>query len=200
MNIGDCQGCRRYRRQKRPVPDPKRLRNVDSVEFERTVRSYRDRVYGFAVHFLGDRREAEDVTQDVFLRMWKHRSSLEAQAVAGWLFRVARNACVDVYRRNRLQRVIESDDELALENAAAGTPQPDQWAERQHLERHLRESLDELREPYKSIVILREMQGLKYEEICEALDLPMSTVKVYLHRGRRTLREKLREVYDAQTA
>ena len=67
--------------------------------------------------------------------------------------------------------------------------------------RHLRDALEQLADPMKSIVILREIQGLKYHEIADALDVPLNTVRVYLHRGRRRLREQLKEVYgDVGTA
>jgi len=171
---------------------------VDSTEFEHTVRRYRDRVYGFAVHFLGDRREAEDVTQEVFIRLWNHHHNLDGVSAQAWLFRVARNSCIDVYRHTRLQRSVVSDDEAGMERVAADSQSPDQWTEQQIVEEHLQTALDSLSEPQRSIVILREIQGLKYDEICQALQLPMATVKVYLHRGRRTLRKQLSEIYAAQ--
>ncbi|MEM7356051.1 MAG: sigma-70 family RNA polymerase sigma factor, partial [Acidobacteriota bacterium] len=61
--------------------------------------------------------------------------------------------------------------------------------------RHLKQALEQLKDPMKSIVILREVQGLKYQEIAQVLDIPLATVRVYLHRGRRRLRQQLKEVY-----
>jgi RNA polymerase sigma-70 factor (ECF subfamily) len=93
---------------------------------------------------------------------------------------------------------VVSDDEAGMERVAADSQSPDQWTEQQIVEEHLQTALDSLSEPQRSIVILREIQGLKYDEICQALQLPMATVKVYLHRGRRTLRKQLSEIYAAQ--
>ena len=168
--------------------------------FDTAVREHRDRVFGFAIHFLGNRAEAEDVTQDVFVRLWKHRRSVDPDTIQPWLLRVARNACVDGYRRLRLHRSLMSDGEGIPDTVAANTPAPDQWTEQQLFDERLTAALEALTEPQKSIVILRELQGFKYDEICEALELPMATVKVYLHRGRRALRQQLNDIYHAQFA
>jgi len=168
--------------------------------FDTAVREHRDRVFGFAIHFLGNRAEAEDVTQDVFVRLWKNRRSVDPEMIQPWLLRVARNACVDVYRRLRLHRSLISDADGIAESVVAGTPGPDQWTDQQLFDERLTAALEELSEPQKSIVILRELQGFKYEEICEALELPMPTVKVYLHRARRVLRQQLNDIYHAQFA
>ncbi len=166
------------------------------TEFNIAVRDHRDRVFGFAIHFLGNRADAEDVTQDVFVRLWRKRSAVDATTVQPWLLRVARNACVDRYRHLRVHRNVVSETDVETVVSTSESVSPDRWTEQRLFEERLAAALDELQEPHKSIVILREMQGLRYEEICQALDLPMSTVKVYLHRGRRALRQKLTGVYD----
>lgn len=162
------------------------------------MRRFRDPIYGFAVHFIGDRREAEDVTQEVFVRLWSNRDELDGGNVQAWLFRVARNLCIDVYRHNRLRRTMSTDNENDADQLVADSQGPDQWTDQQIVEEELRSALERLGEPQRSIVILREIQGLKYDEICESLQLPMATVKVYLHRGRRALRKQLSEIYAAQ--
>lgn len=138
------------------------------------------------------------MTQDVFIRLWSHYNNLEIETVQAWLFRVARNSCIDVYRRTRLRRSVLADDDSGADRVIADSQSPEQWTEQQIVEEHLQAALDLLPEPQRSIVILREIQGLKYDEICQTLQLPMATVKVYLHRGRRTLRKQLCEIYDAQ--
>jgi RNA polymerase sigma-70 factor (ECF subfamily) len=176
--------------------------SVESTEFDMmfdaAVREHRDRVFGFAIHFLGNRTDAEDVTQDVFVRLWKNRTSVDPETIQPWLLRVARNACVDVYRRMRLHRSLMTEADGVADRIASTTQAPDQWTEQQLFDDRLADALETLSEPQKSIVILRELQGLKYEEICDTLGLPMATVKVYLHRGRRALRKQLNDVYHAQ--
>lgn len=163
-------------------------------QFEQQMHRYKNRVYGFAFHYLGNREEAEDVTQEVFIRLWKHRETIDEEQPLGWLLRVTRNASVDAIRRRKTYtRNISVDSEL-LTFAQADTTTPDNVAESADFQSLLKKEIDKLAEPYRSIVILRELQELKYQEICSTLDLPLSTVKVYLHRARKMLRKQLKEV------
>jgi RNA polymerase sigma-70 factor (ECF subfamily) len=111
------------------------------------------------------------------------------------LIRVTRNASIDALRkRNVHSRRLESDPEgERITRVPSADPLPDAQMETIDFSEHLQEALGTLKEPYRSIVILREVQQLKYEEISEALDLPLNTIKVYLHRGRRKLRVALQE-------
>ena len=171
-------------------------------DFSELVYRYQDRVYAFALHYLGDGEDAADVTQDVLIRLWENLESLDEPRLLPWLMRVTRNLCVDMVRKRRLQRRtmdIDSDllDQIERPN---GDPGPETVAESAELRDLVLRALRSIPEPHRSIVMLREMQDLKYEEIGETLGLPLSTVKVYLHRGRRMVREWLskRMSYDTQ--
>ena len=167
-------------------------------QFEQQLQRYQNRIYGFAFHYLGNREEAEDVTQEVFIRFWKHRETIDEEKPLGWLLRVTRNASVDAIRRRKTyHRTVSVNSEL-LDYAHGSNPLPDTNAESSDFREHLQRALEELAEPYRSIVILREIQELKYQEIAEALDLPLTTVKVYLHRARKMLRNQLHEVLQRE--
>ena len=168
--------------------------------FGQHVQKYQHRIFGFAVYFLGDRTEAQDVTQDVFLRLWQHRDAVDEDRLLGWLLRVTRNACVDALRKRKAQRNVMTPDTDALGYTPGTNPTPDACAEAADFQGHLERALTRIAEPYRSIVILREVQELKYEEISGAMNLPLNTVKVYLHRGRKMLREQLSEVMHRETA
>lgn len=159
---------------------------------------YQNRVYGFAYHYLGNREEAEDVTQEVFIRLWKHRENIDEEQPLGWLLRVTRNASVDAIRRRKTYTNAVSVNTELLDFAHGADPLPDTNTEQSDFRSHLLKAVETLTEPYRSIVILREIQELRYQEICEALDLPLSTVKVYLHRARKTLRNQLQEVLQRE--
>lgn len=163
--------------------------------FEKLADRHRDRIFTYACYCLGDREEAEDVTQEVLIRLWKNLDSLEDARVLPWMLHVTRNACIDSMRRRRTYRAIVAQDPEGdtMARVASPIPSPSVAVETADFQVHLQKALQELREPYRSIVVLREVQDLKYEEICETLGLPLNTVKVYLHRGRRKLRERLRE-------
>ena len=167
-------------------------------EFEHQVKLHKDRVYGFAFHYLGNREEAEDVTQEVFIRLWKHRENIDEEKPLGWLLRVTRNASVDAIRRRKTYQNSVSVNTELLDFAQGQNPLPDSDAEASDFRQHLLKAVEELAEPYRSIVILREIQELKYQEICDSLDLPLSTVKVYLHRARKILRNQLQEVLQRE--
>ena len=157
-------------------------------------------MYAYASTFLRDAAAAADVTQEVFIRLWRHRGAIDTDRVLGWLLHVARNACIDAARHRQMRRRVLDVDTEQLDHASSSTLAPDEHAEAADFDRHLRRALDELAEPYRSIVILREVQGLAYEDISGAMDLPLNTVKVYLHRGRKQLRQKLAPLLERDPA
>ncbi len=165
--------------------------------FDDTAHRHRGRVYSFARYLLSNREEAEDVTQEVLLRLWRHQDGVEEERLGAWLLRVTRNACYDLLRRRRADATQPGmAASLEVEEArelASAEPDPRAQAEAAEFRRRLLAALDELGEPYKSVIILREVQGLAHREIGEALGIPEATVRVHLHRGRKKLRERLRE-------
>lgn len=170
--------------------------------FEDTAQRYQRRVYSFARYLLSSREEAEDVTQEVLLRLWRHRQGVDEERLGSWLLRVTRNACYDLLRKRRSEKeagiVAPGLDD---EKVASAEPDPQSRAEATDFRRRLLAALAEIGEPYKSVIILREVQGLPHREIGEALGIPEVTVRVHLHRGRKRLRELLKEdVPDEQTA
>ena len=167
---------------------------MEKGDFEELVREHRDRVYTFALYSLKNREDAEDVTQEVLIRLWNHWRRLEGDYLKAWILRVTRNACVDAVRRRQTRgRHEAATDDTALEAAPSQAPGPQSQAEGAEFRDRLEAALAKLPEPHRSIVILREIQGLAYDEIAAAVDRPLNTVKVYLHRGRKMLREQLRE-------
>lgn len=170
---------------------------MDLSEFERLVYEHQDRVYGFACRMLRSHADAQDITQDVLVRLWRLGDDLDRDRVLAWLMRVTRNACIDVIRHRKTVRgvVTAGADPDAVPH---GERSPADEAESGDERSVVMAALDELSEPYRSIVILREIEGLKYEEISGAMDMPLNTVKVYIHRGRKQLRTVLEERIDRE--
>jgi len=166
--------------------------------FRKLCERHRDRVYTFAWYFLGNREDAEDVAQEVLIRLWDHWQEVESARLPAWITRVARNACLDLLRKRKSYRGVVSGegDEEALARVASGEPNPEKLVEASEFQRQLECALQTLPEIHRTVVVLREIQGLKYDEIAESLGLPLNTVKVYLHRGRRELREQLKKSMD----
>lgn len=154
------------------------------------MEAHKHRIYSYAYHFLGRPEEAEDVTQEVFLRLWRHLPELDLQIVPAWLTTVTRNAAHDTLRRRGRAQARRS---LADPGNVESGDDPHADAEEADFRHRLRHALSELDEPYRSALILREIQGMKYREIAEALELSVNTVKTHVHRGRRMLRHTLTE-------
>ncbi|MGB6853523.1 MAG: RNA polymerase sigma factor [Thermoanaerobaculia bacterium] len=168
-----------------------------AMGFEATIREHQRRVFSYAHYFLGNPEEAEDVAQEVFLRLWRHWQSVDADRVGSWLLRVTRNACYDQLRKRRstAKMIHPEAGSESVESARTNDPDPESVAAGSDFRRHLLTALRRLDEPQRSVLILREIQGLKYTEISDALELPLNTVRVYLHRGRKKLREQLKESF-----
>lgn len=165
---------------------------MSAAEFENMVSAYGDRIYGFIVYYLGNRQEADDVMQEVLIKFWKRRTEIDSERVMAWLMTVARNACIDEHRKrkSRLDYVLVDDNYTAAysDNGHASTVA---GIEGNLFMQDLMGEVEKLEDPYKSIVILREIQGLKYSEISDCLSLPLTSVKVYLHRARKMLRDRI---------
>ena len=142
---------------------------------------------------LRSHEDAKDVTQDVLIRFWRNADGVAAERALPWLMRVTRNACIDAIRHRRTVRtVVECGaDPNGVPARDASRDRPDAGLEAADDRSVVESALEEMPEPYRSIVILREIQGMKYEEISGAMDMPLNTVKVYLHRGRKKLRDAL---------
>lgn len=156
---------------------------------------YQDRIFTFAHYYLGHREEAEDATQEVLIRLWRNRSEIDPARIEPWLITVTRNACFDALRKrkNYRSRVTSADfDDPALGHLLKHEETPQSHTESAEFQHRLEQAISKIREPYRSILILREIQDQKYDRISEVLDLPLNTVKGYLHRGRKMLREQLK--------
>ena len=167
------------------------------ARFDTAVAKHGRRVFTLAAYLLGDREEAEDVTQEVLIRLWRRGHEVAPEKIGPWLVRVTRNACTDaVRRRGSGVRATTDSGGRWPSDISTEAPGPEGLAHASQLGGRILEALRDLSEPHRSVVILREIQGLSYREIAEALKMPLSSVRVTLHRGRRRLREELREVRD----
>lgn len=156
-------------------------------DFERWVADYQDQAWSLARYLLKDAQEAEDATQDAFVKLWQNRDSIDPDRARPWLMKVLRNGCLDRLRRRK--PVTELTGEEALEEHG-----PLEGAQQSELGSWLQGAIVGLREPYRSLVVLRDIQQHSYDEVAYALELSLSQVKVYLHRARKQLREQLAEV------
>ncbi len=165
----------------------------DQQAWEAIVRLYWRRVFNVAYKFVGRHDEAEDLTQDVFLKVFKSLGTFDRRAnFQTWLVSVSRNLCIDHYRSVRKEReTIDRDvnaDDLSPVSAEVS---PHVALERRDLAQELRRALDELPEALRTAVVMRDIQELSYQEIADRLRLPEGTVKSRINRGRHELARQI---------
>ncbi|WP_373049395.1 sigma-70 family RNA polymerase sigma factor [Vulgatibacter sp.] len=171
-----------------------RARRGDERAFAALLRLHQDRVYDLLVRMLGDKAEAEDVTQEVFLAFHRALPRFRGESrVSTWLFRIAKNHCLNrikyLGRRGASRQVpLEDADDPA---AAEGPERPDRTLERRRTDERVQAAIAALPEEQRLVVVLREIEGLSYEEIAEVLEQPEGTVKSRLHRARLALARSL---------
>lgn len=155
-------------------------------QFETAKQQFRDRLYSYAWYSLRSKADAEDVVQEAFLKLWENGARVDPQQVGGWLTRVTQNLIVDHLRRRKARRTW-TDAETDLDSIPhEDTQDPQHQRTLKHIVEH---SIAQLQDPYRTTLILREIQGLNYQEIAEVLRISVDHVKTDLFRGRRKLRE-----------
>jgi RNA polymerase sigma-70 factor (ECF subfamily) len=160
----------------------------DAPAWEDLVRRHTRRVYNLAYRFTGNRQESEDLSQEVFLRVYRTLASY--RAVHGqfttWLTSVTRNLLIDHYRRTRRDRLTDSiDDQLPhVEQKESAARRPDEAASAGELSAKVQQALQRISPELREAVILRDLQGLDYREIQVVLQVPEGTVKSRINRGR----------------
>jgi len=167
-----------------------RLRAGDGRAFEALVTAYQHRVFGVALRMLGSRAEAEEIAQETFLRAHRALGEFRGEARLGtWLYAIASRLCLN--RLGSGPRRHERSDDLALAQATAEGGDAAGALERGELEAALREAVAALPEDRRIVVVLRDLEGLSYDEVAEVLGVPLNTVRTRLHRARLDLKAKL---------
>jgi RNA polymerase sigma-70 factor (ECF subfamily) len=171
----------------------------DQAAWEAIVRLYRRKVFNIAYTFVGTHDGAEDLTQDVFLKLFKSLDTFDRRAnFQTWLISVSRNLCIDHYRRVRKERLTMSRDmDVSDMKPAATTAGPHALLERSDGVALLREALGRLAPTLRRAVVLRDIQELTYQEIAEQLRVPEGTVKSRINRGRAELARQVQQMSGA---
>ncbi len=167
----------------------------DERAFETLVGRYEAPLRKLVYGLVRDWALAEDVAQDAFLRAYRKASTFRGgSSVKAWLYRIAINRAYDELRRTRRKGEI-SLESAGVELDESRTASPEALAAARELERHIAMALSEMREEYRTALMLREMEGMTYREIAELLEWPLGTVQIRVHRGRLELRSRLRQLW-----
>lgn len=180
----------------------RRLKARDPKAFELLIRQYQEPVLNLLYRMLGNKAEAEDLAQEVFVTVFKKIDTFRQEAaLSTWIFKIASNQCKNRFKylaRRREERRIEMDEsgvlnQLNPRNASltSAIAQPDQMVEGLQMERLIQDAISSLDDEHRLVLVLRDIQNLTYDEITSITGLPLGTVKSRLHRARMALKDKL---------
>jgi RNA polymerase sigma-70 factor (ECF subfamily) len=180
-----------------------RLKSGDVIAFNRLVEERHGDIYALLYRLTEDAEEARDLTQETFLQAFRNIAGFRGEAdLRTWLYRIAVNQARNRWRwwkRRRRDRTVSLDAPVGDEGSAPlsagltdeGARDPEQQALARERERALRAALSTLSRSYREVIVLRDIEGLSYEEVAQALDMNIGTVKSRLSRGRDELRRRL---------
>jgi len=175
----------------------------DQVAFSQLVAKYQKKVFNLCFRFLNDQEEAKDMTQDIFVRVFKGIKDFREEAsFSTWLYYIACNTCKNKLRSWRSQPYIDSldrtieteDDEMTVEVQDKSCPDPSKQAEAGEIRDKVQKAIATLNPEHREVIILRDIQGFSYDEIAAAAGCNLGTVKSRLARARLELKDKLKGV------
>ena len=166
-------------------------------EFREKILPQGRRLYALAWRFLNSREEAEDAVQEVMMKLWEERAALDRREnLAAWCTTVTRNCCIDILRKRK--RVMFGEmDEIAggPERGADPAASSDNYEAAQLISM----IVSRMKEPYRSALILRDMEGYSYEETAKAMNSNVNALRTTLSRARKAVREEMKKIYDHGT-
>ncbi len=169
--------------------------------FRELLTRYERPVFSLVYRMVRDRTQAEDLAQEAFIRAFNAISSYDpTYKFSSWLFKIANNHTIDFLRKRKLDTVsihgspsASSAEEVSRTSITLESTEeaPDKYVESRELGGIMEEAISQLRPEYRTVILLRHVQGYAYEEIAETMELPLGTVKTYLHRARNELKKIL---------
>ncbi|GAA2069071.1 RNA polymerase sigma factor SigE [Williamsia deligens] len=157
--------------------------------WDELVREHADRVYRLAYRLSGNQHDAEDLTQETFIRVFRSLSNYRPGTFEGWLHRITTNLFLDMVRRRAKIRMEALPEDH--ERVPGSTPDPGRVYDEAHLDPDLQAALDSLAPEFRAAVVLCDIEGLSYEEIATTMGVKLGTVRSRIHRGRQAIREHL---------
>jgi RNA polymerase sigma-70 factor (ECF subfamily) len=180
------------------------IRHGDQAALGQLLHRYQTRLYNVCLRMLGRHEEAEDATQEALLHVIEHIRQFKGRSsLSTWMIRIAMNVSISQLRRRKVRRAVSLEDcgdgsvqedqasALRQHLADGREPQPHQRVEHDEMAHQLEHALAALEEPFRAILILRDIEQMDYQQIADVLDLPSGTVKSRLFRARLALRQKM---------
>jgi RNA polymerase sigma factor (sigma-70 family) len=174
----------------------------DERAFETLLNKYRNLVFSIMIKMVRNHQEAEDLTQEAFMKAFNSLSSFNDEfAFSTWLMKIASNNCIDFLRKRKLRTYsihepIQYKDEKIEIDIPDHEPTPERHLLQNERAKMIQTAIDELPERYRYVILLRHKEEKSYEEISEILNLPLGTVKAQIFRAREILNKKLKSIIN----
>jgi RNA polymerase sigma-70 factor, ECF subfamily len=167
-----------------------RFKNGERAAFTELVRIYQDRIYNLCAYMLNDIDEARDASQDTFIKAYKNLDRFKPKAsFYTWLYRVAVNTCLD-YRKRSYPEPLQQGS--TIEDVPSSAASPEELYQSKEIASALQSALQRIPEKYRAAIVLKEIEGLSYEEIADTLQVSIGTVKSRIWRARYELRRLIK--------
>jgi RNA polymerase sigma-70 factor (ECF subfamily) len=176
-----------------------RARRGDQEAFTQLIVQYQVSLYNMALRMVGRPEDAADIAQEAFLRAWEKIRTLREAPFKSWLFQIAANLCYDYFRRGRRYGVMPEEDQTSTSNVVGlgiAMPDPQERTEAHERTRLVRESIAGLDHDMRIAIVLRDVNGMAYDEIAGILRVPLGTVKSRIARARAQVQERLQQHPD----
>ena len=163
-------------------------------EYKKILDEYKNNVFGYVYYILKNREDAEDVTQDVFIRLWNNRDKVKHKTRKAWIMRVAHNRCMDLLRQKKASIAYDKIAMPLLSEIipdSSPTSNPELFYTQQETNDYIVSALNMLPDKMKSVMLMHYFQGFKYKEISNILNTTESSVKITIHRGKKVLKKIL---------
>ncbi len=168
----------------------------DNEAFTLLVKAYQNKVYSLAYYVTKNHHDAEDVAQEVFIKMWRALPTYRGDAPDAWVMKIAKNTCLDFIKLKKRVEPLEYEvDGESVERPIPDTDvqsNPPEAAAQTEQRQHVAKAILQLSEEHREILTLRYMDGLSYEQLCDVLDVGMGTVKSRLARAKKSLQNILK--------
>ena len=172
----------------------------ESTAFESLIGKYQNRLFHSMTQVLRNSTDAEDIVQEAFVKAFTKLSTFRGGSqFYTWLYRIAHNSAISQIRKRKPTESIDYDESGMANNLEGDAVAPSQRLEQQEQHQQLSDALDRLKEEQRSVLVLREIEGLDYDAIAEILSVPVGTVRSRLHRARTQLKEELERQFSTDS-
>jgi len=170
---------------------------MESNEFKIRILPLGQKLHRFAMSFVKDMHESEDIVQEIFLKLWNLRMKLsEIENIDAFAFRMTRNLCLDRIKA-RKPKLIDSAMEPGLQEREAELPDPESQMIMSDTMKEIHRHIEQLPELQRTIIVLRDVEGYTYDEVAEVMNMEVNAIRVNVSRARKTVRESMSKIYQS---